>query len=117
MGRPSTKPQEELYKLYLLRVQSSVQSLQRQYVKLAKAWNAREHEMPENVKQAILERISRITDAFQHEISKAEEPEDDKFRILTDKEKDSLLEKQKKPVEKKTEPVEKKVTPQIPVKK
>ena len=93
MGRISTKSDDELQKLYLIRVQSSVQSLKRQYVKLSKAWRAREHSMDEATKTKILAYIAEVVNAFEVSIKQTEETPEDKFRLVTDAEKAKLVPK------------------------
>ena len=90
MGRISEKSDLELQKLYLLKVQSSVQSLERQYEKLSRAWRAREHQLDNAQKDRILEHISNLQTAFRVSIEATDKTADDKFRLITDAEKEAV---------------------------
>ena len=115
MGRISEKSDEDLQKLYLLRVQSSVQSLKRQYVKLSKAWRAREHSMDEATKVKILAYIADVVNAFEVSIKQTEETPDDKFKLVTDADKARVMPKvDSKPIVK---PTIQAVKPTVPVTK
>lgn len=49
--------------------------------------------MPQATKEAILAHIDKVVNAFNVEIAQADAPEDDKFRLMPDSEREKLLPK------------------------